>query len=932
MAEITIELTVAEEVAFSELDTWLQSQPINTPSTPYILKITGLTSSDVGSSDNPSTLGGVLKENSQKYVDLSETQLPNGEYQELAGTFYECETLIKPPLLPSGVSYLSYTFRNCSNMINAPIIPDSVITMDDTFYGCESMVNAPAIPSGVTTMYSAFLGCKMLNNAPFIPEGVTNMIYTFSGCESLQKPALFPSGVTNVDGCYYDCTSLEYKAIIPSSVISSISCYSNVTTNNWGGTEEQVSDFLPTFLSTTATDSELYVIDAVEESGIYNIIDTIYAVSIENLSDLLESLEDNTTNNPYKIALINLTTTNISDIQSNLISNATKFVDLRYTTLPSGSNVDNLFYYCVNLVYGPVLPSDITSMTRTFIYCSNLKESPEIPSSVTSMMYTFEDCENLIVPPAIPNGVTDITEIFFNCESLEIAPSIPSSVVTMDYAFVQTKIKTGPYISEGIESMNQAFVGCTSMLSIPNVPSTITEGSSAFSGCTELVSIDRFAVPLATLKNNADFENMFADCGALERIGYIVSEAEDWHVFRLKVSSGNYDEVEGKVYDREGNSVSIPSTTVTLGTLTIPVLVDELWFPPSNMLDADIDDVIEEVIACRYSYFNKMVVNPNKKSFVLYADDPDEVITNLNLGGGGADVPLGSVMAYYGTTDPADKNWLICDGRDTTGTDIELETHYPSFYVFNGRSNVLPDLRECALVGVGQNGTNTIATHDVYTLGQFKDDQMQKITGDIQGYYGDNLSANGSFYPRTAQSKTVGNSWVSSKQISIDTSRQTRTGTPDVTHGKQKGVNWIIKATSTSDSYHLPTQEILQVEQYFDEGLSKAESYSTTETWTGGYWIDGKKIYRKVVYCGALPNATTKSVTHNISNMATLIKLGGFSIGTSDTMPIPYINVGNLSYGVQLYVSSTTISIQTGTNRTNYASTYIILEYTKTTD
>lgn len=633
MAEITIELMVAEEVAFSDLDTWLQNQPVNTPSTPYVLKITGLTASDVGEASEPRALGWVLNNNNQKYVDLSETQLPNGENQELDSTFYECETLIKPPLLPSGVSYLSSTFRNCSNMIDAPVIPDSVITMDYTFHRCESMVNAPAIPSGVTSMYSTFFGCKMLNNAPFIPEGVMNMIVTFSGCESLQKPALFPNGVENVDGCYQDCTSLEYKAIIPSSVISASNCYENVTTNNWGGTEEQVSDFLSTFLSATATDSELYVIDAVEESGIYNIIDTIYAVSIENLSDLLESLEDNSTNNPYKIALINLTTTNISDIQSNLISNATKFVDLRYTTLPSGPNVDNLFYYCVNLVYGPVFPSGITSMTRTFIYCSNLKESPEIPSSVTSMMYTFEDCESLIVPPAIPNGVTDITEIFFNCESLEIAPSIPSSVVTMDYAFVRTKIKTGPYISEGVESMNQSFVGCTSMLSIPNVPSTITEGSSAFSGCTELVSIDRFAIPLATLKNNADFENMFADCGALERVGYTVSEAEDWHVFRLKVSSGNYDEVEGKVYDREGNSVSIPTTTVTLGTLTMPVLVDELWFPPSNMADADIDEVIEEVIACRYSYFNKMVVNPNKKSFVLYADDPDEVITNLNIGG-----------------------------------------------------------------------------------------------------------------------------------------------------------------------------------------------------------------------------------------------------------------------------------------------------------
>lgn len=594
---------MATEVSINDLSTWLSNQPANTKETPYEITITGLTTS------NYNDIKTALTSNSTKYVDLSTTSIPNT------------------------VTEMRFTFSGCTSLVNAPIIPDSVTNMLGTFNSCTSLVNTPIIPNGVGNMNATFRDCTSLVNAPVIPNTITNMSYAFNGCTSLVNAPIIPDSVTSMSYAFGGCTSLSYKAIIPSSVSSSTGCYNNVTTNNWGGTEEQVSDFLSTFLSTATTDCNLYVIDAVEESNIFNIIDTIYAVSIENLSDLLESLEDNTANDPYKIALINLTTTNISDIQSNLISNATKFVDLRYTLLPSGSNVDNLFYYCINLVYGPVFPSDITSMNRTFIYCSNLKESPEIPSSVTSMMYTFEDCENLIVPPTIPNGVTDITEIFFNCESLEIAPSIPSSVVTMDYAFVRTKIKTGPYISEGVESMNEAFVGCDSMLSIPNVPSTITEGYSAFSGCTELVSIDRFAIPLATLKNNTDFENMFADCGALERIGYIVSEAEDWHVFRLKVSSGNYGEVEGKVYDREGNSVSIPYTTLTLGTLTIPVLVDELWFPPSDMSDTVVDDKIEEVIACRYSYFNKMVVNPDKKSFVLYADDPDEVITNLNLGG-----------------------------------------------------------------------------------------------------------------------------------------------------------------------------------------------------------------------------------------------------------------------------------------------------------
>lgn len=33
----------------------------------------------------------------------------------------------------------------------------------------------------------------------------------------------------------------------------------------------------------------------------------------------------------------------------------------------------------------------------------------------------------------------------------------------------------------------------------------------------------------------------------------------------------------------------------------------------------------------------------------------------------------------------------------------------------------------------------------------------------------------------------------------------------------------------------------------FINGSIENLDYSTSETWTGEYWIDGKKIYRKVV-------------------------------------------------------------------------------------
>lgn len=200
------------------------------------------------------------------------------------------------------------------------------------------------------------------------------------------------------------------------------------------------------------------------------------------------------------------------------------------------------------------------------------------------------------------------------------------------------------------------------------------------------------------------------------------------------------------------------------------------------------------------------------------------------------DAPLGTIAAYYGTTDPSDGKWLICDGRDTTGTGIELETYYPSLYIFLGNTNVLPDLREVTLVGAGQNDTDSIAAHDTYTVGQFKDDQLQNITGKIGqsgSSSGDNfltdcgmseLVQEGALYVgSTAYRSDMSNgSGGQTEPISIDfdASRSARAGT--TTHGKQKGVNYIIKAVANADTAPLPGSSIQEIESYVDNGLNNA--------------------------------------------------------------------------------------------------------------
>lgn len=55
---------------------------------------------------------------------------------------------------------------------------------------------------------------------------------------------------------------------------------------------------------------------------------------------------------------------------------------------------------------------------------------------------------------------------------------------------------------------------------------------------------------------------------------------------------------------------------------------------------------------------------------------------------GSIGLPVGAVMAFAQRT--SNENWLLCDGRDTTGTAEELQTKYPALYTYLGNSNVLP--------------------------------------------------------------------------------------------------------------------------------------------------------------------------------------------------------------------------------------------------
>ena len=112
---------------------------------------------------------------------------------------------------------------------------------------------------------------------------------------------------------------------------------------------------------------------------------------------------------------------------------------------------------------------------------------------------------------------------------------------------------------------------------------------------------------------------------------------------------------------------------------------------------------------------------------------------------------------------------------------------------------------------------------------------------------------------------------------------------------------------------------------------SNSNNYSRNEQ-VIGTWIDGKILYQKSIEFGALPNSTTKSVSHNINDIDTICSVDaiGVTVG-GNNIPIPYTHYNAIGAQIKLDVNSTNITIESGYNFSQYNG-YITIKYTKTTD
>lgn len=168
-------------------------------------------------------------------------------------------------------------------------------------------------------------------------------------------------------------------------------------------------------------------------------------------------------------------------------------------------------------------------------------------------------------------------------------------------------------------------------------------------------------------------------------------------------------------------------------------------------------------------------------------------------------VPVGTVLSGLYTTVP--DGFLLCDGQEVAIESFhKLYTEIGSLACCQSSNTgmfKIPDLREVVLVGTGQSTRAEIAEHDVYTLGEFKNDQMQTIPA--SDYYFDTPKYGNNTLPSISGGNNVTirngsglqymdwNGSGPSNRVSWRDKGNTMQRNGSTTHGKQIGVNYIIK-------------------------------------------------------------------------------------------------------------------------------------------
>lgn len=152
-------------------------------------------------------------------------------------------------------------------------------------------------------------------------------------------------------------------------------------------------------------------------------------------------------------------------------------------------------------------------------------------------------------------------------------------------------------------------------------------------------------------------------------------------------------------------------------------------------------------------------------------------------------------------------------------------------------------------------------------------------------------------------------------------------------------VNYNLVKPGTTDKYDISIfNENADIIDNELANLNKSNIYSTTETKVGT-WIDGKPIYRKVIYnttLTALPSTLSLGITGMIDLVSSSVHVKAASSSDSGWRQIPWLFNTGADYGTHTWAggwylnsSGSAILFQCGKDLANIQKLIIILEYTK---
>lgn len=307
--------------------------------------------------------------------------------------------------------------------------------------------------------------------------------------------------------------------------------------------------------------------------------------------------------------------------------------------------------------------------------------------------------------------------------------------------------------------------------------------------------------------------------------------------------------------------------------------------------------------------------------------------------GAGETLRIGTILPYTGSDSELPTGYMLCDGAELSRTDYSdlFAVIGTSFGAGNGSSTFnLPNLKGKVLTGLDSND------EDFASMGATGGEKEHTLTIEEMPSHKHTWTLGANVVANATATSAVTNFNSTSGGLGVATMNNTGGGEAHNILQPYVVVNYIIKVTQSApvQAQIVGTYTESDIDGYSTEYINELNIFDANERRIGT-WIDGKPLYRKVVYVSALPNNTTTSYNHGCQNIDKIwIDTGKSFIywsSTNATAPLNYLSsagTGTATYPAMVEIrniGTTTFDIITGTDRSGQ-SAWITLNYTKTTD